>query len=382
MSKEYQIFLIGEENELSQNIIELLNTSYEVIQIPEHSWTTELRKYEPGVVLFYKGENSSPGSMIKELYRDFPNASALYVHTEQDFELLREMTRAGAEDFIILPDEEESIGERVSHILQQYQSRSETAVSSGTYKRGKGQIFSFYSGKGGVGKTLLSTAFAQTLKLESTAQVIHIDFNLQYGGSETYLGIESNRSLIDLQPVINELNEHHIKNISENEPFSKLEVLVSPRDAEMAEKIDEDFVIRLLRACKRCYDFIIIDLPSSLDVKTYTALEEADRIYYVMTLDTPAIRVLKHVEDLLKRLGPQTLENMELVVNLSGRENELTKKDLERFVDLPVSAEIRRDIKGVQAAINQGQPLRKEIKEKKLVAPAKDIQKWVTSMLK
>ncbi|WP_201716812.1 AAA family ATPase [Rossellomorea arthrocnemi] len=382
MSKEFQIFLIGEENELSQNLIEGLNTTYEIIQIPENSWTTELRKYEPSVVIFYTGENSSPGSMIQELYRDFPNTSALYVHTEQDFELLREMTRAGAEDFIILPDEEKSLGERVSHILQQYQTRSETAVSSGTYKRGKGQIFSFYSGKGGVGKTLLSTAFAQTLKLESTAQVIHIDFNLQYGGSETYLGIESNRSLIDLQPVMNELNEHHIKNISESEPFSKLEVLVSPRDAEMAEKIDEDFVIRLLRACKRCYDFIIIDLPSSLDVKTYTALEEADRIYYVMTLDTPAIRVLKHVEDLLKRLGPQTLENMELVVNLSGRENELTKKDLERFVDLPVSAEIRRDIKGVQAAINQGQPLRKEIKEKKLVAPAKDIQKWVTSMLK
>ncbi|MBN8194454.1 AAA family ATPase [Bacillus sp. NTK074B] len=382
MSKEYQIFLIGEENELSQHLIEGLNTTYEVIQIPENSWATELRKYEPGVVIFYTGENSTTGSMIKELYRDFPNASALYVHTEQDFELLREMTRAGAEDFIILPDEEKSLRERVSHILQQYQSRSETAVSSGTYKRGKGQIFSFYSGKGGVGKTLLSTAFAQTLKLESTAQVIHIDFNLQYGGSETYLGIESNRSLIDLQPVINELNEHHIKNISESEPFSKLEVLVSPRDAEMAEKIDEEFVIRLLRACKRCYDFIIIDLPSSLDVKTYTALEEADRIYYVMTLDTPAIRVLKHVEDLLKRLGPQTLENMELIVNLAGRENELTKKDLERFVDLPVSAEIRRDIKGVQAAINQGQPLRKEIKEKKLVAPAKDIQKWVTSMLK
>ncbi len=382
MSKENQIFLVGEENELHQNLMGLLNTSYEVIYISEDSWTTELRKYEPSVVIYYQGGSSSPVSMINELYKDFPNSSALYIHTEQDFEILREITRAGAMDFILFPDEEGSILERVNHLIEQYQSRAETAISSGTYKRGKGQIFAFYSGKGGAGKTLLSTAFAQTLKLESTAQVIHIDFNLQYGGSETYLGIESNRSLIDLQPVINELNEHHIKNISENEPFSKLEVLVSPRDAEMAEKIDEEFVLRLLRACKRCYDFIIIDLPSTIDVKTYTALEEADRIYYVMTLDTPAIRVLKHVEDLLKRLGPQTLERMELVVNFAGRENELTKKDLDRFVDLPVSVEIRRDIKGVQAAINQGQPLRKEMKEKKLAAPAKDIQKWVTSMLK
>jgi pilus assembly protein CpaE len=383
MSKENQIFLIGEENDLSKTIIELLNTSYEVIYIPEESWSTELRKYEPSVVVFYQGDSNIPVTIkIKELRRDFPDSAAIYVHTEQDFELLRETTRAGVEDFILIPEEEPSIKERINFILQQTQTKSETAVSSGNYKRGKGQIFAFYSGKGGSGKTMLSTAFAQTLKLESTAQVIHIDFNLQYGGSETYLGIESNRSLIDLLPVINEINEHHLKNISETETYSKLEVLVSPRDAEMAEKIDEDFVIRLLRACKRCYDFIIIDLPSTMDVKTYTALEEADRVYYVMTLDTPAIRVLKHVEDLLKRLGPQTLEQMELVVNFTGRENELTKKDLERFVDLQVTAEIRRDIKGVQSAVNQGQPLRKEIKEKKLTAPAKDIQKWVTSMLK
>ncbi|RDI37939.1 AAA family ATPase [Falsibacillus pallidus] len=382
MSKENQLFLVGEDNELNQSLVETLNPSFEVIYIPHHSWANELRKYEPIIVLFYQGENQSPVESIKELGLDFPNASSLYVHSEEDFDLLREATRAGAEDFIVFPDERDVIEERINQLFQQHQTRSEAAVSSGTYKRGNGKIFAFYSGKGGAGKTLLSTAFAQTLKFESTAQVIHIDFNLQYGGSETYLGIESNRSLIDLLPVINELNEHHIKNISEHESHSKLEVLVSPRDAEMAEKIDEDFVIRLLRACKRSYDFIIIDLPSTIDVKTYTALEEADHIYYVMTLDTPAIRVLKHVEDLLNRLGVHTQNRMELVINFTGRENELTKKDIEKFVDIPISTEIRRDIKGVQAAINQGEPLRKGIKEKKLTAPAKDIQKWVTAMLK
>ncbi|MBM7588255.1 pilus assembly protein CpaE [Bacillus pakistanensis] len=381
MNKQNQLFLIGEENELYENITAHL-PAYELLHISVENWSEDLRRYDPTIIVVYQGENTLSTQIIQEIYNEFPNVSILYVHSEQDFSLLRDVTRAGAEDFLIAPSEIDTLESRVNHFWQEQQSKMEAAVSSGSYKKGKGQIFAFYSGKGGTGKTFLSTSFAQTLKLESTAQVIHLDFNFQFGGAETYLGIESNRSLIDLKPVINELNEHHIRNVSEKEEHSKLEVLLSPRDAEMAEKVDEEFMIRLLRACKRSYDFIVVDLPSSIDEKTFNVLEEADRIYYVMTLDTPAIRVLKHVEDLFKRLGLQTEERLELILNFKGRENELTKKDLEKFIHFPVSVEIRRDIKGVQSAVNQGVPLRKATKEKKLIPPAKDIQKWVTSMLK
>lgn len=188
--------------------------------------------------------------------------------------------------------------------------------------------------------------------------------NLQFGGAETFLGTETTRSLIDLKSVIHEINENHIRNVTEKEPHSKLELLISPRDAELAEHIDEEYIIRLLRACRRSYDFIIIDLPSVMDENTYTVLEESDRIFYVMSLDTPSIRVFKYVDEVFNRLGVQTNERLEIIINEVGRENELTKKDLERFIDYPITAQIRRDIKGVQAAVNQGQPIRKEPKEK------------------
>lgn len=159
-------------------------------------------------------------------------------------------------------------------------------------------------------------------------------------------------------------------------------MLISPRDAELAESVDGEFITRLLRACRRTYDFIIIDLPSTIDESTYAALVEADRIYYPITMDTPSIRLLKSVEDLFQRLGIATEDRFEFVINKKGRENELTKKDLERFVSYPVAAEIRRDIKGVQAAINKGNPIRTQPKEKKMILAAKDIHKWVHSMLK
>lgn len=378
MNTSKAIVIIGEQNELYQSIEQRLD-SYELQLIHPNQIQSQFQQV--GLAILIKNESASPLDIIPQLLEENPHMAIVYIHDSQDFLLLRDVIRLGAIDYIVLPDEIHVLENRIRELSIREETMAETASTSG-FKRGTGQIFAFYSGKGGSGKTFLSTTFAQTLKLESTAQVLLIDLNLHFGGAETFLGMDSERSIIDLKPVIKEINENHIRNIAEGEPSSKLEMLVSPRDAELAESVDGEFITRLLRACRRTYDFIIIDLPSTIDESTYAALVEADRIYYPITMDTPSIRLLKSVEDLFQRLGIATEDRFEFVINKKGRENELTKKDLERFVSYPVAAEIRRDIKGVQTAINKGNPIRTQPKEKKMILAAKDIHKWVHSMLK
>ncbi len=348
----------------------------------KHVVPGDLKKETVHLIFILKTERESPLDLAQYILSEHPNASVVFINDSPNFELLRDLTRVGVTDFFVLPDEEWLFSERIKALVETKLITKEKAATTEGFKRGGGKVFTFYSGKGGTGKSLISSTFAQTLKVESTAKVLFIDLNMQYGGAETFLGIDSERSMIDLIPVIEELNEHHIRNVSETMEPSGLDVLVSPRDAEMAEKIDDTFIMRLIRASKRSYDFIIIDAPSNLDVKTFTALEESDRIYYLMILETISIRVLKGVETLLKQLGIHPEEQLELIVNLKGKDNELSKKDIERFVTYPIAYEIRRDLKGVQAHMNKGEPLRKEPQEKKLTPVAKDIQKWVRSMLK
>ncbi|VEF49217.1 septum site-determining protein MinD [Bacillus freudenreichii] len=379
MSKE--LFIIGDEDSFYQMIKERLEDSYEISLVDPNQMQSKFQETDIGMAVVMRNESVSALDIIAFLLGQNPNMGILYIHDSQDFHMLRDVSRMGAFDYLVLPDEVQMLQDRIAEMQSREASVSESAAASG-FRRGTGQVFAFYSGKGGSGKTFLSTAFAQTLKLESTAQVIHIDLNFQFGGAETFLGMDSERSMIDLKPVIKEINENHIRNIAETQPSSKLELLISPRDAELAESVDGEFVTRLLRACRRSYDFIIVDLPAAIDETTYAALAEADRIYYTITLDTPSIRVLKSVEDLFRRLGIVTEDRLEFVINEKGRENELTKKDLERFVQYPVAAEVRRDLKGVQTAINKGMPIRTQPKEKKMIPAAKDIHKWVHSMLK
>ncbi|MFE8698528.1 AAA family ATPase [Cytobacillus sp. FJAT-53684] len=382
------ILLVSDDKRISEQIIQQALQLYPNLQQAAPSEVKmEIDRISPDVVLLVNPEDESGIELVQYIHSEYPDIIIVFIAKQQDFLLLRDASRAGSTDFFVLPDEMSQFSDRIERILliakeQSLKSTNNAVSLQGGLRRGRGQIYSFYSGKGGSGSTLLSSTFAQTLKLESTAQVLFIDMNLQFGGADMYLGIESNRSLADLKPVINELNENHIRNVSEKEPFSKMEILLSPRDAEIAEGLNEDFFTKLLRACRRSYDFVIVDLPSNMSANTYVALEEADTIYYVMNLDTPSFQVFKHVEDLFKRLGMDTEGRLQIVVNQKGRENELTPTDVKNFITSPVGAEVRRDIKGVQTFINKGEPLRKATKEKKLIPMAKDIRKWALTILK
>ncbi len=381
------ILLVSDDKQISEQITQQALQLYPNFQkVTPFEVKKEIDRISPDVVLLVNPDDESGIEIVQYIHSEYPDIIIVFIAKQQDFLLFRDASRAGANDFFVLPDELTQFSDRIERILlvskEQNKKNTLNTMTNQGLRRGRGQIYSFYSGKGGSGATLLSSTFAQTIKLESTAQVIFIDMNLQFGGAETFLGIESNRSLADLKPVINELNENHIRNVSEKEPFSKLEILLSPRDAEIAEGLNDDFFTKLLRACRRSYDFVIVDLPSNMTATTYVALEEADTIFYVMNLDTPSFKVFKHVEELFNRLGMDAEGRLQIVVNQKGRENELTPSDVKNFISSPVGAEVRRDIKGIQSFVNKGEPLRKAMKEKRLTPVAKDIRKWVLNVLK
>lgn len=383
--KDIKIAIISEPEAVLEQLKGMIKEYAEPIVMEYKEIKTELDRLAPDLVFFLVPEDDSTMDLMESVHQVVPFAPIIVISKSSDFELLRHGTKNGVTEFFVLPDEMSMLMGRLESIIysatEKKRYADEAAATKQSFKRGRGKIYSFYSGKGGCGKTLISSAFAQTLKLESTAQVLLLDLNLQYGGAETYLSIESNRSFTDLLPVMEELNEGHIRNVSEKEKYSKLDVLLSPRDAEIAEKITEEIISKLLRICRRSYDFVIVDLPVVMNENTYAALEESDKVYYIITPETPSITMFKQVDDLFKRLGFETENRLEIVINEVGRENEIMPKDIKDIIHFPISTKLPRDIKGIQKYINKSEPLRKEQKEKKLIPFSKGIQKWVVNLV-
>jgi pilus assembly protein CpaE len=383
---ENKYLIISNDDSVTSQFKSLLAGFTSVEAIIYDDVKSDFDRLAPDVVFLIQGEEDSGIDLIQYMQSINNDHLLIYVAINTDFETLRAATRAGIADFFVIPDELNSLAsklDKIDHLAKERKTSTDEAAASSTnsFKKGRGNIYSFYSGKGGSGRTLVASTFAQTLKLESTAQVIFIDLNLQYGGSETFLSIESNRSLADLSPVINELNENHIRNVSEKEKHSKLEVLLSPRDAEVGERVTEEFISTLLRTCRRNYDFVVVDLPVQINEQTYRALDESDRIYYVLNLDTPSLQVLRQVEMLFNRLGIDAKERMGLVVNKVSKENEIQPGDVKSLTNYPIEVKIKNDSKALQSYVNKGEIIRKTANEKKLPPFAKDIHKWVISKL-
>ncbi|QKS72485.1 AAA family ATPase [Paenalkalicoccus suaedae] len=376
------MLIVSDDIEMGQEALKLSEEAFAVNLVAKKEAIVEIDKRTPDILLVADNQAVSGAETIQTIASDYNIPYIIFLGLEEDFNGLRDVIRAGADEYYLYPQELDSLRHKLPALLTTIQSQEESASTIQAFKRGKGKVFSFFSGKGGSGTTLLSLSFAQTLKLESTARVLFIDLNMQYGGAETFFGLESNRSLADLLPVVDELNETHIQHVLEYEKRSKLDMLLSPCDAEFAEEVTERFISKLIRTARRSYDFVILDLPHGMNVSTYTAMEESDKIYYVLTPDTPSIRTFQRVENLFDQLSIKREERLEFFLNKVSRDNELNKSDLQSLLTYPIALEVRLDVKGVQSHVNVSEPMHKSQEEKKLPGAAKDIRKWVRAFLK
>ncbi|MEN0650481.1 AAA family ATPase [Caldifermentibacillus hisashii] len=383
MEDNVKLLLVSDDEIIQNQILNIIGEHIQTQIVNPVDVVREINREAKDIVIFIQPTNDIAVENIQFIKTASPSTLVIFIAKTSDFTLLRSITKAGATEFFVFPEEQGVFAAKLPTIIKNYElNKDNQDTTFSTFVRGSGQIISFFSGSGGTGKTVLASTFAQTLKLESTAEVILIDLNLQFGGIETVISINSNRSIADLAPVIRELNEGHIRNVSQTESFSKMDVLISPCDAEVAETISEDFITKLLRTCRRSFDFVIIDLPSFINNQVVTALEESDKIYYVLVPDTPSLKVLKQFEELSIRLGIELKSRMSIILNHVGKENEVQEKDLKDIVRFPIEAKIRRDIKGLQPFVNKGEPVRKMAKERRLIPFAKDIRKWAHSVLK
>ncbi|HWK21892.1 MAG TPA: AAA family ATPase [Ureibacillus sp.] len=386
MEQKLNILIVSDDPVLRQQLQTIAeNTEENVLAATTIDAIREMNRETRDIVIMTQPEMDIAIDLVQSIRQINRSVLVIFIAQQTDFVLLRNMMRAGVDEFFVFPEETSLFTSRFPTTVKNYAIQKESKKSDASlmsFGRGRGQILSLYSGKGGSGKSVIASVLAQTLKLESTAEVILIDLNGQFGGIESMFSIESNRSIADLLPVIEELNESHIRNVSKTEQNSKLEILVSPIDAEVAETLGEEFVAKLLRTSRRAFDYVIVDLPSSLNGSVITAMEESDKIFYVLTPDTPALRVLKHYEQLSTRIGMNLVGKMEVILNCIAKENELQQKDLKHVLRYPIAATLRKDIKGLQPFINKGEPVRKVMKERKLIPFAKDVRKFSREILK
>jgi pilus assembly protein CpaE len=182
-----------------------------------------------------------------------------------------------------------------------------------------------------------------------------VDLNLQAGDLPLFLGLEPKYSMADL--VDNRARMDDSLLASYITPYSSnLSLLAAPREADSADEIEPEHVFEVLERLRESYSYVVLDPQHTFDSITLAALDQADDIVLVLTLDIPAIRSAQRALEIFDRLG-YPRKKIRVIVNRWSKQIDLDLQQVERFLGERVAGFVPSDYQTAVTSINLGQPL-------------------------
>lgn len=301
---------------------------------------------------------------VEMALKDAPDVRLVLVSPARSVEFLMRAMRAGVREVVPSPINSASLREAIQHELKRL-----PAIP--TPHEDRGQVLAMVPSKGGAGATFLSTNLAFALSRQGK-RVAVLDLNLYFGDAGIFLGDGVVKTtLVDLarksQDIDRALIESSMLKISD-----RLHILLAPESPEHINAVSPLALERIVEITRHCYDFVVLDISSTLDPVTVKALDLADTIYLTLQLNLPFVRAAKRMAAVFRELGYAN-DKVQVVVNRYEKGGDISLEDVEKATLTKVHRTIPNSHFPVTASINQGIPLL-ELKPRDVVALA--LNEW------
>ena len=266
-------------------------------------------------------------------------------------ELFMAAMRAGISDYLQKPVEpQELLGalERVVH---------KVGWGAGDPKRRQpGQIFSFFSAKGGSGSTTVATNTAVMLQRLTGKRTLLLDLDLELGEAALFLGVQARFNFIDLVQNFHRMDAGLLQSYIEKHE-SGIELLSAPYHPEKVETVSAEQIRRILQFLRQHYDYIVVDTSKSFSADTLATFEQSDLVFLVSNADLPSLRNIQRGLPMMKRMLVKGQDQVRLVVNRYNPRDAISIGDIEKALGIPVYWKMSNDYEAVVRSINNGKPL-------------------------
>jgi pilus assembly protein CpaE len=125
------------------------------------------------------------------------------------------------------------------------------------------------------------------------SKVVIVDGNLQYGDVAVFHNEQPRNTILDLTPRASELDPEIIDEVLILHEKSGVHILAAPPRPEMAEQVNPEQFIHVIKFLKTIYNYIVIDTETHLTETVISALDASDVIVMVVTQEIPAIKNAK-----------------------------------------------------------------------------------------
>ncbi|ACY97426.1 MULTISPECIES: AAA family ATPase [Thermomonospora] len=286
-----------------------------------------------------------------------PSLGVVLVRTALEVNTLAQAMRAGIRE--VVPDRDFPALMEACKRCWEVSSRLRAAEQAqlpegGAAGPGKdGTVVVLFAGKGGCGKSMVSTNLAVALARRER-QVCLVDLDLAFGDVGIMLQLSPQRTIVDAVPMGQNMDQTGVRSLLVRHESGVHAVLapVAPGDAE---KITGRLVTDLLAVLRQMFDVVIVDTPSQFSETVLAALDAADRHLLLAGPEVTALKALRVTLDMLDLLG-YPAAGRKILLNRADVRAGLSRSDIDRVAGRPVNVRIPSS-SDIPASINKGVPL-------------------------
>ena len=298
---------------------------------------------------------------------------------------LHQLLQTGAEEFVPYPLPDGALHDAIERMRERAKRADLPAEMQNTLKGTgdrNGVILPVHGLAGGTGSTTFAVNLAWELASIDVAEpprVCLLDFDLQFGSTSTYLDLPRREAVYELLQDTS---------VIDNESFmqallvfqEKLHVLTAPADMLPLDLLNQEDVERILELARTNFDYVIVDMPSSVVIWTETVLNAAAVYFSMLELD---MRSAQNTLRLIRTLKGEELpiEKLRYVLNRAPKFTDLTGKSrvkrMGESLDITIEVQIPDGGRPVTEAGDHGLPLA-DVAAKNAVR--KEIQKLAKSV--
>jgi len=298
---------------------------------------------------------------------------------------LHQLLRMGAHDFVPypLPDGElhEAI-ERMRALSSEVNVPDEMKTKLKATGDKNGVVLPIHGLAGGTGATTFAVNLAWELAnidKEKSPRVCLIDFDLQFGTTSTYLDLPRREAVYELLSDTSAIDSDSFMQalLTFNE---KLHVLTAPTEILPLDLIGPQDVSRLVEIARTNFDYVVIDMPSTLVSWTETVLSQAHVYFATLELD---MRSAQNALRMVRALKSEELpfEKLRFILNRAPKFTDLSGKArvkrLAESLDIDIEVQLPDGGKPVAQAGDHGLPLAETVAKNPL---RKEVQKLALSI--
>lgn len=288
---------------------------------------------------------------------NFPQSAIIIISIQGEQEYLRKAMAAGAREYLVKPFSANELAEAIRRVNETQKRRNAYIIKplknlQASPQKTYAKTVTFFSTKGGLGKTTLACNLAVALAQETRKRVALLDLNLVSGDVTVMLNISAKGSIADL---IKETDtpDFQLIDVFMVPHLSGVRVLPAPESPELAELVQAHHIEAILKALRENFDYIIADTAPLYNDINLNLMEGSDQIIMLLNQDLTTLKHAKTTRDILKTLNLES--KLKIILNRQSNEG-IKIKELEKTLDNTFVTIIPEDQKTIRDAINKGIP--------------------------